>query len=274
MDGWWFGAAAGAGGAAVVSGAATAVLRQAGRVRRRAGRLGLAVRAGPCGRAVRRWRAGWCDGGGAGSVRWEGPTARRAGAVLAGAGVLAVVGGPGGLLAGAVVAALCWRLLPEPPTAAARARGRELAALARQLPLTADLLAGCLSAWCAPQQAAEAVAAAIGEPMASRLRLVADELAVGGAPEEVWARFGAAPGLEPLGRCLLRAAQSGAPPAAALGRLAGSAREARRAAAQARVRRAGVLATAPLGLCFLPAFVLVGVVPVVAGLTGGFLGRI
>jgi hypothetical protein len=29
-----------------------------------------------------------------------------------------------------------------------------------------------------------------------------------------------------------------------------------------------VLAVAPLGLCFLPAFVLLGVVPVVAGLAG------
>jgi hypothetical protein len=34
-----------------------------------------------------------------------------------------------------------------------------------------------------------------------------------------------------------------------------------------------VLATAPLGLCFLPAFVLVGIVPVVAGLASSFLGR-
>jgi hypothetical protein len=40
------------------------------------------------------------------------------------------------------------------------------------------------------------------------------------------------------------------------------------------VRRAGVLAAAPLGLCFLPAFVLVGVVPVVTGLAGSFLLRI
>lgn len=41
-------------------------------------------------------------------------------------------------------------------------------------------------------------------------------------------------------------------------------------AAHVRVRRAGVLATAPLGLCFLPAFVLIGVVPVVIGLTSRF----
>lgn len=33
-------------------------------------------------------------------------------------------------------------------------------------------------------------------------------------------------------------------------------------------RRVGVLAVAPLGLCFLPAFVLLGIVPVVVGLAG------
>jgi hypothetical protein len=32
-----------------------------------------------------------------------------------------------------------------------------------------------------------------------------------------------------------------------------------------------VLATAPLGLCFLPAFLLVGVAPVVMGLAGTIL---
>jgi hypothetical protein len=36
-------------------------------------------------------------------------------------------------------------------------------------------------------------------------------------------------------------------------------------------RRVGVLVVAPLGLCFLPAFVLLGVVPVVLGLTGPLL---
>jgi pilus assembly protein TadC len=31
-------------------------------------------------------------------------------------------------------------------------------------------------------------------------------------------------------------------------------------------QRAGVLITVPLGLCFLPAFVCLGIVPVIAGL--------
>ncbi|NEC80655.1 hypothetical protein G3I38_15800, partial [Streptomyces sp. SID7958] len=43
-------------------------------------------------------------------------------------------------------------------------------------------------------------------------------------------------------------------------------------AGTARARRAAVLVTAPVGLCFLPAFVAVGVLPVVIGLAGGVLG--
>jgi hypothetical protein len=33
-----------------------------------------------------------------------------------------------------------------------------------------------------------------------------------------------------------------------------------------KARRVGVLAAVPLGLCLLPAFLLIGIVPVVAGL--------
>jgi hypothetical protein len=40
----------------------------------------------------------------------------------------------------------------------------------------------------------------------------------------------------------------------------------RRAAAQHRVRQASVWLVVPLGLCFLPAFILVAVVPLVVGL--------
>ena len=38
--------------------------------------------------------------------------------------------------------------------------------------------------------------------------------------------------------------------------------------AHARAERAGVLVSGPLGLCFLPAFVCLGIVPVVIGLAG------
>jgi pilus assembly protein TadC len=68
-----------------------------------------------------------------------------------------------------------------------------------------------------------------------------------------------------------RAAQSGAPVAEVLTRLADDAREASRAASVAAARSVGVKAVAPLGLCFLPAFVLLGIIPVVAGLASAIV---
>lgn len=146
--------------------------------------------------------------------------------------------------------------------------------LEAQLPLTADLLAACLGSSCAPSAAAEAVSRAVGAPMRPLLAAVAAQLRMGADPAECWGRFAAlSPALAPLGRCLARADLTGAPPVAALARLAEERRARVAAAALLRTRRVGVLATAPLGLCFLPAFVLVGVVPVVIGLASAFLGR-
>jgi tight adherence protein B len=68
-----------------------------------------------------------------------------------------------------------------------------------------------------------------------------------------------------------RAQTSGAKPATALTRLAARARDEAHAEVIAAARRAGVLAVAPLGLCFLPAFLLLGVVPAVLGSLPGLL---
>ncbi|MFB9964969.1 hypothetical protein ACFFOP_20530 [Sinosporangium siamense] len=43
------------------------------------------------------------------------------------------------------------------------------------------------------------------------------------------------------------------------------------ATSMAAARRVGVYAVAPLGLCFLPAFVVVGVVPTMVGLASGVM---
>ncbi|NHB85425.1 hypothetical protein G7085_14540 [Tessaracoccus sp. HDW20] len=42
--------------------------------------------------------------------------------------------------------------------------------------------------------------------------------------------------------------------------------------AQKAARRVGVRSVVPLMVCFLPAFILVGVVPIIAGLLSGFFG--
>jgi pilus assembly protein TadC len=81
-----------------------------------------------------------------------------------------------------------------------------------------------------------------------------------------------APGAAPLAALLERADVSGLPAAGPVARLAADARAEWVRAATTRARRAAVVVTAPVGLCFLPAFIAVGVLPVVIGLAGGVLG--
>ncbi|MGW1977252.1 type II secretion system F family protein [Streptomyces sp. NPDC001889] len=139
------------------------------------------------------------------------------------------------------------------------------------LPLAADLLAACVSAGAAPREAAEAVGEALGGPAGERLTQVAAELRLGGEPARAWGSFGLLPGAAELARALERADSTGAPAARPVARLAERLRADRARAATARGRRAQVLITAPVGLCFLPAFLAVGVAPVLIGLARGLL---
>lgn len=221
---------------------------------RRPGRLGQALRARGVSRAV---------------------VLERAVPVAAGVGAAVLVGGPAGLVAGLLVGLLARKWLPRVRSPSARRAALEQERLTRQLPLAAELLAACLGASSSPASAAAAVADSVAEPMSGRLAGVAAELALGAAPEVCWDRLGVdCPSLAPLARCLVRTSISGSPPMAPLIGLAHAQRAAATRAAHARVRRAGVLATAPLGLCFLPAFILIGVVPVVMGLTALFAERV
>lgn len=69
-------------------------------------------------------------------------------------------------------------------------------------------------------------------------------------------------------RLARRSACSGSALAQGVAELAEQSRQEAMHAATAAAERAGVLIAGPLGLCFLPAFILLGVVPVVAGLAG------
>ncbi|MFJ9431083.1 type II secretion system F family protein [Streptomyces sp. NPDC101490] len=175
-------------------------------------------------------------------------------------------GVPGALLAGAVTGAGARRWLVARETSAA-----DEEAAARDLPLAADLLAACASAGAGPGEAAEAVGRSLGGPLGERLCRTAAELRLGGEPAEVWGRFGSIPGAEGLARCMERAGTSGAPAAEAVARHATALRAARTRAAVTGARRAQVLISAPVGLCFLPAFLAVGVAPVVIGLAAGLM---
>ncbi|WP_377270110.1 type II secretion system F family protein [Peterkaempfera sp. SMS 1(5)a] len=190
-----------------------------------------------------------------------------------GAGAALLIGGLPGSVVGLLLGVALHQGMARMPLAEAQPT-RVDRRLVDQLPLTAELLAACMAASGPPSDAADAVARAVGSPMRERLAGVAAELRMGADPADCWERLAdGCPALAPLGRCLARASTSGAPPSATLARLAEEQRAAAARAATARTGKAGVLATAPLGGCFLPAFVLIGIVPVVTGLASAFLGR-
>ncbi|KPI03024.1 Type II secretion system F domain-containing protein [Actinobacteria bacterium OK074] len=186
-----------------------------------------------------------------------------------------LVGGLGGLLLGLVAGAgMEWRRVRRSGASGVVPEYGEYdgAVAARQLPLAADLLAACIAAGASPVAAAQAVGEALEGPVGERLALGAAEVRLGGEPAEAWRRLAALPGAGALARLLERAGDSGAPAALPVVRFAAEARAEWGRRATERARRAGVLITAPVGLCFLPAFLAVGVLPVVIGLAGGLLG--
>ena len=190
---------------------------------------------------------------------------------LAGGAVALLLPLPIGLLLGVAVAIGGPRALDRlEPQSVRDERVRLLA----DLPLVLDLLAACLAGGAPLPAAVRAVAAAVGGPAGRRLDTVVSLLAVGAPPSDAWAALAGTDQDDPLApaaRALARAADGGAPVAAAVSRLAVEARAAARSQGEQAARRVGVLVVAPLGLCFLPAFVLLGVVPVVAGLAGPLL---
>lgn len=173
---------------------------------------------------------------------------------------------------GLVVALAGPRLLSRLEPAAARA---ERVQLITDRPLVLDLLSACLAGGASLSEAARVVSLAVPGPAGQRLALVCAELAVGSPPAQAWAALinevTDEDPLAPAARALGRAAEGGAPVAAAVARLAEDARAVARAEGDRAAHKVGVMVVAPLGLCFLPAFMLLGVVPVVAGLVGPLL---
>ena len=129
-----------------------------------------------------------------------------------------------------------------------------------------DLLAACLRGGLPVPLAVQAVADQLPGRAADALRHTAELLALGADPVAAWAPALAEPLTAELARGARRSARSGAALAAVAEGLATRVRAGADDLAEARAQRAAVAVTGPLGLCFLPAFLCVGVVPVVVGL--------
>lgn len=188
--------------------------------------------------------------------------------VVAGLAVTGLIGSGWGLAVGVAAGVGTDRFL----------RGREPVEVRRErrqahadLSLGADLLAAALRGGAAVDRSISAVAEAIGGPLGDRLQRTARSLRLGAEPAEAWAHLDGVPQAERLVAAAVRSSASGGALAGALERLAGDLRADRAVAVEAAAQRAGVLIVLPLGLCFLPAFLLTGLMPTVIAILGDVL---
>lgn len=151
------------------------------------------------------------------------------------------------------------------PRAAARSRPAEL-------PIALDFLAACLEVGLPVSRAVGVVADLSPEATAAVLGPVAARSEAGESSVEVWEGLTGDPVWGGVARDIAGAQRWGT---SVVALLRSHAEDARREQADATLRRArtvGVRSAVPLMVCFLPAFVLVGVVPIVVGLVTDLLG--
>jgi Flp pilus assembly protein TadB len=199
------------------------------------------------------------------------PVTRAVASVGAGCVVAVLVGGWVGLVVGAITCAAMFKFVRGLESVVDR---RRVAAIVAALPMGATLLAACLRAGRPVEPSVAAVGAALGGPLGDEFVRVAASLALGAAPSQAWRRLLDQPATARFARTLVRTWESGAPLAETLESLAVACRATAKAAAQERAKAVGVKTAAPLGLCFLPAFVAVGLVPVIVGVVSGVIASL
>jgi Flp pilus assembly protein TadB len=184
-------------------------------------------------------------------------------ALLAGVAGATFVSGTWGPVVGAAAVAVTWSWIgrSEPTSVRRRREAGE-----RDLPGVVHLLATALETGCDVADALRLVGDALPGPATRLLDAVPSRLALGIPVEAAWRPVLDSPELAPLGRTMVRAHRSGAPVTDEVARLADELDRRSRARVEDRARAVGVKAALPLGLCLLPSFLLLGVVPVVVSL--------
>ena len=136
---------------------------------------------------------------------------------------------------------------------------------------TVELLAVCLEAGRSMGEALNVVAAECGAATGAVLSRVTGQLALGVPEPQAWNELADHAVWGGVARDVARSARSGTAVVQMLHLHAEEARVAVHERALERARTAGVRSVVPLMACFLPAFVLVGVLPIIAGLLQGLL---
>ena len=159
-------------------------------------------------------------------------------------------------LAAVAVVALGWL----EPVAVRRRRHQ----LVLETPQALELLAACLAAGLPVRAACRAVVDAFDGPVAEDLGRVVALTDLGVGDVEAWRSLTQHAQLGPVAADLARSVESGTLLVEGLRQHAHAARRRRQAALEVAARGVGVRSVLPLMCCFLPAFVLLGVVPSVA----------
>ncbi len=135
-----------------------------------------------------------------------------------------------------------------------------------------ELLALAIEVGVPPAQASRIVSVALGDPLGPALAAYASLTDLGAPPEQAALGLLTTAETRQLGRTLVRAARRGSSPVAELRAAAETARADLRAAALGQAKGLGARAAVPMGLCFLPAFLLVTVPPLVTSGLGDWVG--
>jgi Flp pilus assembly protein TadB len=215
---------------------------------------------------------GWVTGrppSGATPSRSAGPLDSRAGRIAsaaAGGALLALlIGGVAGIVIGiAAAVTVRWALGRREPAATRLAREQAQA----DLPLAVELLAAALRAGAPVDHALLAVAEALPGSLADRLTRTGRAMRLGATTADATRHLADLTGAGRLITAMERSSASGAALAEVLTRTASDLRQAHQLRLEASARRAAVLLVLPLGFCFLPAFVLAGLVPVLLAMLG------
>ena len=164
-------------------------------------------------------------------------------------------------LAGPVVAVAGWVVLGQMEPAGTR---RHRVETIYALPQGLDLLQTCLAAGQPLRNAVAIVADAMGPPVGPLLGNVTNAISVGLSDAQAWQGLQEDPVIGPLARDLARSAAWGTETADVLAQHAVDLRRRGRIERLAAAKAVGVKSVLPLGVCYLPAFMLLGVVPTVA----------
>jgi len=191
------------------------------------------------------------------------------------------------LCAGSAVGAMSLALLPMPSALIAglalgtmaahltgRIRDRPKSASDDSAPLVLALTAAALRSGLPVATALDLARPAAGHALADALGRTAGLLRLGATPAQAWSLLPDGETYVAIALFAKRSGQSGTKLAEAFERGAARLLDEHRAAALARAQRVSVLAVGPLGACFLPAFVCLGIIPVVVAVAAGIGGQL